>query len=156
MPQRRKEWSDEILVCQQCGKPLTVQPYYSHGRLKGYRRPSVYCSPQCTGMAAHLRQLSKARGRFIDKHGYVLLTNRKGDNGYQQPEHRAVMEQMLGRKLEPHETVHHKNGIRHDNRPENLELWAGRHGRGQRVADVPLTEDIWNGMTPRWALDASV
>jgi hypothetical protein len=46
------------------------------------------------------------------------------------------MEQVLGRPLAPDENVHHKNGVRHDNREENLELWVTRQPPGQRVDDV--------------------
>ena len=51
-------------------------------------------------------------------------------------EHRVVMERMLGRALYPGETVHHRNGKRRDNRPENLELWTGSHPHGVRVDDL--------------------
>lgn len=43
-------------------------------------------------------------------------------DGYYQ-EHRYVIEQTIGRVLDANERVHHKNGRRDDNRPENLELW---------------------------------
>jgi len=71
----------------------------------------------------------------LDKHGYRYISMGSRDAGVRY-EHHLVMERVLGRPLEKHETVHHKNGIRTDNRPANLELWSGRHGRGQRVADL--------------------
>ena len=51
-------------------------------------------------------------------------------------EHILVMEEMLGRNLLPGENVHHLNGQRNDNRPENLELWVKSQPAGQRPRDL--------------------
>lgn len=68
------------------------------------------------------------------KAGYVYF---RSPDGRWMPQHRYVMEQKLGRPLkEGIESVHHINGIRDDNRPENLELWVGAIRYGQRASDI--------------------
>ena len=67
------------------------------------------------------------------KDGYV---RRVLPDGRRVLEHVYVKEQELGRRLAPGENVHHKNGIKDDNDPGNLELWLVMQPTGQRVTDL--------------------
>lgn len=66
-----------------------------------------------------------------NRDGYIVVTV----NGKRLFQHRVVMEGVLGRPLRDDENVHHVNGVKDDNRPENLELWTRSQPAGQRVED---------------------
>ncbi|HEY5026590.1 MAG TPA: HNH endonuclease [Acidimicrobiales bacterium] len=117
---------DRKHACADCGTPIDPR--------------SALCMP-CWGKAHRGEKAPSWKGGRIRhrQHGYVLVRvpwhPRINTRGYVR-EHILVMEEALGRYLEPDETVHHRNGVRDDNRIENLELWVKAHPSGQRAAEL--------------------
>jgi hypothetical protein len=88
----------------------------------------------CDGhIGSHGRRYLEPGSRYHQRDGYVMVMLH---DGRVIQEHRAVMERHLGRRLSSGETVHHVNGVRDDNRLENLELWFSPQPYGQRVEDL--------------------
>ena len=115
-----------------CGEvaPIAERTSKKRGILAGYSQRYL------TGHSSRGKfgiQSGRWKGGRLERQGYVLLHRPKhplcNSRGYVR-EHRLVMESHLGRLLLPDETVHHKNGVKHDNRVENLELRQGPHGTG--------------------------
>ena len=101
---------------------------------------NIYKSKNFTKRCAHCNTGSGSKnphwkgGRIRDYFGYIKLLLTDDDpfycmankNGYVL-EHRYLVAKKLGRPLKKHEVVHHLNGIRDDNRTENLELIGGKN-----------------------------
>lgn len=116
------------MECAFCHKVVERRRIYWNGKNMGFDKRAKYCSTDCQNKA-------QFTGGFIDKNGYRVFTRANKGSPLQIYEHREVMEKILGRTLLSNETIHHKNGDRQDNRPENLELFNSRHPKGQRVRD---------------------
>jgi hypothetical protein len=119
-------------TCAKCGEVLVNKP-----------RNVRYCSRTCWRDAggAWSERADKAEraaplgAERVYARGYIWVKAAPGD---WRQKHRVVMEQTLRRALNKYEQVHHINGRKDDNRPENLELWSGRHQPiGTRVIDAP-------------------
>ena len=124
------------LGCENCGKERWVRI------VKGKPYRNNLCQ-SCSQRGEHSGCWKG--GRFKDKsNGYVLIKLQPDDFFYPMQtgmgyvfEHRLVMAKHLGRCLQSWEWVHHKNGIKDDNRIENLELTtkgnhSRQHGKGYR------------------------
>lgn len=111
--------------CAKCDKPIAISSTYCRECAK-----EAYSGPNS--------RLWRG-GRRITKEGYVWLRAKdhpgRMGNGYIS-EHVLVIEESIGRMLVQGELIHHKNGIRADNRLENLELWSTSHPHGARVEDL--------------------
>lgn len=122
--------------------------------LKGSRTSSIKIALRELGLVWEARRVtptgqshhSWTGGVTTTVHGYVVVTVPRDWLWFDQMvhdktkrrvfEHRKVMAEVLGRPLYADETVHHKNGVRSDNHPENLELWVSHQPEGQRPADL--------------------
>ena len=81
-------------------------------------------------------------------HGYVVLSSKIWGENQGRYEHRVIVEESLGRPLENHEIIHHKNGNTQDNRLDNLEVLTRQehnrtHGTGRFLACQDCRAEKW-------------
>lgn len=107
------------LKCLYCDNQ--VVEYYYDDRFKGYRKTCI----EHNGFNMRKGNLSPVyKGGRVKRRGYIYILDesrkdKKGMSRYR-GEHQIIAEQKYCRQIKTDELVHHLNGIRDDNRPENL------------------------------------
>jgi len=102
-------------ICDKISATKQAHPYIYTGEVR------EKMSKKASG---HLGELnSRYKGCYRSGEGYILIYIAPGEYRKQAD---LVMEAILGRPLNPEEIVSHKNRIRDDDRPENLELFANQ------------------------------
>ena len=118
-----------VRECGSCSKEFRVRKIYAE------RPRTNYCSVKCMGVGSRkheVRDFDGDRFYFHKRHGYFesAATKRKM--------HRAVMEKECRAMLMGFVVVHHRNGNKTDNRPENLQIM----GRGEHTTHH--NRERWN------------
>ena len=108
----RVVWTDEMR--KRVSEKMSGKNNPNYGNPQGW---GGYKRPEISGE----KHPNWKRGYWRTSDGYKILQSVYTD-GKKIPEHRKVVEKFLGRKLDKDEVIHHINGIRDDNRIENLQI----------------------------------
>ena len=128
-----REWyrAKNTRACPICGNEFIAK-----------RSSQKVCSTECRRKYKSMNVEHKA----YMENGYIVEYQKGYNKKGNVKQHRRIMEEHLGRKLEPYEVVHHINGVKTDNRIENLQLMtASEHSSLHRLEEKANGKHLFGG-----------